>query len=277
MSIWNAVLLGLIQGIAEFLPISSSGHLAIVNNLFKLSNISEGHALFQSLLYFASLVSVCLVYGPELRLMGYELLSFGNMGPLAGQERAHYPAARCFFMLLLGTVPLFFALPFNSRIEALNDRDIFIGIMLILTGCLLYVSERMIPGTKNEKSMSVTDALIIGLCQSVSTIPGLSRTAVTMTAGVAVGLRRDFSVNFSFLLSIPAIFGAAILSFGRAVRDGIDWHSVPAYLVGTAVALITSVGIIHIMRYISRKGRFGSFAYYCWVVGVLSVILHLIF
>ena len=277
MSIWNAVLLGLIQGIAEFLPISNSGHLAIVNNLFKLSNISEGHALFQTLLFLASLSAVCIVYGPELRAMAFELLSFVDRGPLAGQERSHYPAARCFFMLVLATLPLFLALPFNSRVETLQNRDIFVGIMLILTGCLLYVSDRMIPGKKNEKSMSVTDALLIGLCQSVSTIPGLSRTAVTMTAGIAVGLRRDFTVNFSFLLSIPAIFGAAILSLGRAARDGIDWHSVPAYLIGTAVALVTSVGVIHLMRYISRKGRFGGFAYYCWVVGVLSVILHLIF
>lgn len=277
MSIGNAVLLGLIQGIAEFLPISNSGHLAIVNNLFKLSNISDGHALFQSLLYLASLASVCIVYWPEVRAMAFELLSFADMGPLAGQQRAHYPAARCFFMLLLGTVPLFLALPFNSRIETLNDRDIFIGVMLIFTGCLLYVSDRIIPGVKNEKSMSVTDALIIGLCQSVSTIPGLSRAAVTITAGEAVGLRRDFAVNFSFLLGVPALFGAACLSFGRAVRSGIDWHSVPAYLIGTAVALVTSVGIIHLMRYISKHSRFGGFAYYCWVVGVLSVILHLIF
>ena len=277
MSIWNAVLLGLIQGIAEFLPISSSGHFAVVNNLFKLSDISQGHALFQSLLYLASVISVCIVYWPEIRAMYYELLSFADLGPLAGQQRTHYPAARCFFMLALGTLPLFLALPFNSRIEALNNRDIFIGIMLILTGCLLYVSDRMIPGKKNQNSMSVTDALLIGLCQSVSTIPGLSRSAVTITAGIAVGLRRDFTVNFSFLLCIPAILGAAVLSFGKAVRDGIDWHSVPAYLVGMAVALLTSVCVIHLMRYISRKGRFGGFAYYCWVVGVLSVILHLIF
>ncbi len=277
MSIWNAVLLGLIQGIAEFLPISSSGHFSVVNNLFKLSDISEGHALFQSLLYLASLLSVCIVYWPEIRAMVFEVLSFADLGPLAGQERARYPAARCFFMLVLGTLPLLLALPFNSRIEALNDRDIFIGVMLILTGCLLYVSDRMIPGKKNANTMTVTDALLVGLCQSVSTIPGLSRSAVTITAGVAVGLRRDFAVNYSFLLCIPAIFGAAVLSFGKAVRDGIDWHSVPAYLVGMAVALLTSVAIIHIMRYISKKARFGGFAYYCWVVGVLSVILHLIF
>ena len=277
MTIWNAVLLGLIQGIAEILPISSSGHLAIVNNLFKLSNLSEGHALFEALLYLATLVSVCLVYWPEIRAMVHELLALAGMGPLAGQEKPHYSAARCFFMLALGTLPLFLALPINSRMDVLNGRNIFIGVMLILTGCLLYVSDKMIPGKKNQNSMTVFDALIIGLCQSVATIPGLSRSAVTITAGVATGLRRDFAVNFSFLLSIPAVLGAAILSFADALRSGIDWSCVPAYLIGTAVAMASGVVCIHIMRYISKRSKFGGFSYYCWVVGVLSIILHLIF
>ena len=277
MTIWNAVLLGLIQGIAEILPISSSGHFAVVNNLFKLSDISEGHALFQALLYLSTLVSVCLVYWPELRAMYYELLAMAGMGPLAEQERTRYSAARCFFMLLLATMPLLLALPINSRMAVLNDRNIFIGVMLILTGCLLYVSDKMIPGKKNQNNMTVFDALIIGLCQSVATIPGLSRSAVTISAGVATGLRRSFAVNFSFLLSIPAVFGAAILSFGNALRVGIDWACVPAYLVGTAVAILSGVASIHLMRYISRNSKFGGFSYYCWVVGVLSIILHLIF
>ena len=277
MAIWNAVLLGLIHGIAEFLPVSSSGHFAVVNNLFKLSDISQEHPLFLALLYLASLASVCIVYWPEISAMAYELLSFAGLGPLAGEERERYPAARCFLMLVLGSLPLLLAMPINSRMEALNGRNIFIGIMLILTGFILYISDKMHPGRKNLNSMSVTDALIIGLCQSVSTIPGLSRAAVTITAGVAVGLRRSVAVNFSFLLSIPAVFGAALLSLGDALRQGIEWSFVPAYLVGTAVALVTGIGAIHLMRYIGRNRRFGGFSYYCWVIGVLSVILYLIF
>lgn len=277
MTIWNAVLLGLIHGIAEFLPVSSSGHFSIVNNLFKLSDLSQGHMLFQALLYLASMASVMIVYWPEICAMYWELISLAGFGPLAGQEKERYPAARCFLMLVLGTLPLFLALPINSRMGVLNGRNIFIGIMLIMTGCILYVSDKMLPGKKNLSGMTIFDALIIGLCQSVATIPGLSRSAVTITAGMAVGLRRDFAVNFSFLLSIPAVFGAAILAFADALRDGIDWSFVPAYLVGTAVALVTGVLSIHLMRYIGKKRRFGGFAYYCWVIGVLSIILYLIF
>ena len=277
MTIWNAVLLGLIHGIAEFLPVSSSGHFSIVNNLFKLSDLSQGHMLFQALLYLASMASVMIVYWPEICAMYWELISLAGFGPLAGQEKERYPAARCFLMLVLGTLPLFLALPINSRMGVLNGRNIFIGIMLIMTGCILYVSDKMLPGQKNLSGMTIFDALIIGLCQSVATIPGLSRSAVTITAGMAVGLRRDFAVNFSFLLSIPAVFGAAILALIDALRDGIDWSFVPAYLVGTAVALVTGVLSIHLMRYIGKKRRFGGFAYYCWVIGVLSIILYLIF
>jgi undecaprenyl-diphosphatase len=277
MTIWNAVLLGLIHGVAEFLPVSSSGHFSIVNNLFKLSDLSQGHMLFQALLYLASMAAVMIVYWPEIRAMYWELISLAGFGPLAGQEKERYPAARCFLMLVLGTLPLFLALPINSRMGVLNGRNIFIGIMLIMTGCILYVSDKMLPGKKNLSGMTIFDALIIGLCQSVATIPGLSRSAVTITAGMAVGLRRDFAVNFSFLLSIPAVFGAAILAFIDALRDGIDWSCVPAYLVGTAVALVAGVLSIHLMRYIGKKRRFGGFAYYCWVIGVLSIILYLIF
>ena len=277
MTIWNAVLLGLIHGIAEFLPVSSSGHFSIINNLFKLSDLSQGHMLFQSLLYLASMAAVMIVYWPEISAMYREIISFAGLGPLAGQERERYPAARCFLMLVLGTLPLFLALPINSRMGVLNGRNIFIGIMLIMTGCILYVSDRMLPGKKTLSGMTVFDALIIGLCQSVATIPGLSRAAVTITAGMAVSLRRDVAVNFSFLLSVPAVFGAAILAFADALRDGIDWSFVPAYLVGTAVALISGVVSIHLMRYIGKKRRFGGFSYYCWVIGVLSIILYLIF
>ncbi len=277
MSIWNAVLMGFIHGIAEFLPISSSGHFAIVNNLFKLSSITDEHALFQSILYLTTAISVCIVYWPEITSMYYEIASFAGIGPLAGQEKKHYPAARCFLMLVAGSLPLLLALPINSRMGVLNDRNVFIGIMLILTGFLLYVGDKMLPGRKTVRNMTLYDALIIGLCQSVSTIPGLSRTAVTITAGRAVGLRKDFAVNFSFLLGVPAVIGAALISFVSALRNGILWSSVPAYLIGAAVSLVMGVGALYLMRLITQYRKYGGFSYYCWVAGVLSIVLHLIF
>ena len=277
MSIWTAALLGLVQGIAEFLPISSSGHLSIINNLFNLSEIQNGHLLFDVLLHLATLISILIVYWQDIVLMVYELLGFVNLGPMAGQRQARYPSARMFLMIVIATLPLFLILPIRKQLEVLYYRNIFIGIAIILTGCMLYVSDKMLPGKKTERSMTISDALIIGLCQCVATIPGLSRSGTTITAGIATGLRRDYAVKFSFLLSIPAVLGANILSIADAIKAGIDWASVPAYLIGMVVALLSGIISIHFLRYISAKGRFGGFAYYCWVVGVLAIIMSIIF
>ena len=277
MSMLNAVILGLVQGLAEFLPISSSGHLSILNNLFHMTTAENGHLFFDVLLHLGTLISILVVYWTDIVEMFYEVIGFVNLGPLAGQKREHYPAARMFLLIVAATLPLFLILPINDMIEGLYYNSIFIGVMLILTGCMLYVSDRMLPGKKTEKNMTFLDALIIGICQCVATVPGLSRSGTTITAGLATGLRRDYAVKFSFLMSLPAVLGANILSLADAAKEGVDWANMPAYLVGTAVALISGIGAISLLKYISKKGKFGGFAYYCWVVGVLSIILTAIF
>ena len=259
MSLLNAMILGLIQGIAEFLPISSS-------DMF-----------FDVLRHRGTLFSVCVVYWQDIVQMFYEVLGFLHAGPLAGERRAHYPAARLFLMIVLGTLPLFLILPINDMMEGLYYKSVFIGVMLVLTGCILYISDKMQQGKKTEKNMSMLDAIIIGLCQAAATIPGLSRSGTTITAGLATGLRRDFAVKYSFLLSLPAVLGANILAFAKAIRTGVDWSCLPAYLVGTVVAILSGIASISLLKHIAAKGKFGGFAYYCWVVGVLSIILTIIF
>lgn len=277
MSIWNAVVLGLVQGIAEFLPISSSGHLSILNNLFSMSSVEDGHMFFDVLLHLGTLISICVVYWQDIVEMFYEVLGFVNLGPMAGQRRERYPSARLFFMIVIATLPLFLILPINDMLESLYYNNIFIGVALILTGCMLYVSDKMTQGKKSGASMTILDAIIIGLCQCVATVPGLSRSGTTITAGIATGLRRDFAVKFSFLMSIPAVLGANILSLVDAFKSGVNWSYVPAYLVGMAVATVSGIAAISLIKFIADKGKFGGFAYYCWVVGVLSIILTMIF
>ena len=277
MSIGNAIILGLVQGIAEFLPISSSGHLALLNNLFDMSADANGHMFFDVLLHLGTLISICVVYWHDIVEMAQEVLGLVNIGPMAGQTREHYPGARLFLMIVVATLPLFLILPINDMLEGLYYKNVYIGVMLILTGCMLYVSDRMQPGRKTEKSMTVLDALIIGLCQCVATIPGLSRSGTTITAGISTGLKREFAVKFSFLMSLPAVFGANILAIADAFEEGIDWASMPAYLIGMAVAMVSGIAAIGLLKFISRKGKFGGFAYYCWVAGVLSIILTMIF
>ena len=277
MSIWNAILLGLIQGISEFLPISSSGHLSILNNLFGLNTDVNGHMFFDVLLHLGTLVSIAVVYWKDIVSMFFEVLGFVNLGPAAGERKNRYPAARLFFMIILATLPLVLILPMKDQLETLYYHSVFIGISLILTGCMLYVSDKMTPGKKTATNMTVLDALIIGLCQCVATVPGLSRSGTTITAGIATGLNREFAVKFAFLMSIPAVLGANLLTLVDAIRDGIDWSLVPAYLVGMAVAAISGISSIRLLHYVAKRGRFGGFAYYCWVVGVLAIILTMIF
>ena len=262
MTIWNAIILGLVQGLAEFLPISSSGHLSVLNNLF---------------VHLGTLISICVVYWQDIVDMFFEVLGVVNLGPLAGKRKAHYPAARLFLMIVLATLPLFLVMPVKDMLEGLYYDSIFIGVMLIFTGFMLYVSDKMVQGNKTEKNMTMVDALLIGVCQCVATIPGLSRSGTTITAGLATGLKREFAVKFAFLMSLPAVLGANILSFVDAVQEGIDWTSMPAYLVGTAVAMVTGIGAITLLKRISRSGHFGGFAYYCWIAGALSIILTMIF
>ena len=124
--------------------------------------------------------------------------------------------------------------------------------------------------------MTVGNALFIGLCQAIATIPGLSRSGTTITAGVAAGLDRTFAVRYSFLLSLPAILGANILSLIKACKTGIDISLLPAYLIGMAVAMISGIAAIGLVKFITNKAEFGNFAYYCWAAGLLTVILSLV-
>lgn len=277
MTIWNAVILGLIQGIAEFLPISSSGHLSILQNLFGMSTAENGHVFFDVLLHLGTLVSICVVYWKDIREMLWDCMDLIYVLRYPGVTvTERLPGVRLALMVVVGTVPLFAVVLINDYVKQLYYHSIFIGMMLILTGCMLYVSDKMSAGKKNGRTMRVRDAFLIGLCQAVATIPGLSRSGSTITAGVTVGLDREFAIKFSFLLSIPAVLGANILSLLEAFEYGVDPTYVPAYLIGTAVAMVVGVLSIGLLKYIVKKSGFGKFSYYCWGAGFITIILSII-
>lgn len=276
MSAINAIILGIIQGITYFLPVSSSGHISIICNLFDLAATDNEHIFFDVMLHLGTVFSVCIVYWNDIAGIISELRSSSARGSYQNQN-VHRPYTRLLFMISLATLPLLLILPINSNIQNLFGRNIFIGIMLILTGCLLFVSDKFLPGEKTELNISVFDAIIIGLCQSVSAIPGLSQPGVTITAGLATGLKREFAFKFAFLLSVPAVLGANIVSLISAAKRGIMWSSVPAYLLGTVFSMITGIFVLSFVKRFANKIRFSGFAYYCWLAGVMSIVLTLIF
>ena len=279
MTISSAILLGIVQGVAEFLPISSSGHLAILQNLFALS-AGEEHMFFDVLLHLGTLISICVCYWGDIVAMVREVFIVLRGGRKADGTPVTQPlgAARLFLMIVVGTLPLFLVLPINDSVEQLYYITPFIGVALLLTGCMLFVSDRMTPGKKTERNMRFRDALIIGLCQCVATIPGLSRSGTTITAGIATGLDRKFAMKYSFLLSMPAVLGANLLSIIKALtEESIDASLIPAYLIGMLFAMLSGIAAILLMKLIARKSKFGWFAYYCWGAGALTIILSLIF
>lgn len=277
MSIWSAIFLGIVQGLAEFLPISSSGHLSVLQNLLHLNSLEEGHLFFDVLLHLGTLVSIFICYWADIKGMVREIFIVLRGGRTASGERIKQPlsSARLFLMLVIATLPLVLIVPINDMVEQLYYQTWFIGVAFLLTGCLLFVSDKMTPGHKTEKNMRIRDALIIGCCQCVATIPGLSRSGTTITAGIATGLDRSFAMRFSFLLSIPAVIGANVLGIVDAIQQDFDLAQMPVYLVGMLAAIISGIGAIMLMKFIARKNKFGFFTYYCWAAGIITLVLSL--
>ena len=164
----------------------------------------------------------------------------------------------------------------KEYVEKLYYNVTFIGLALIVTGLLLFISDRVIKGKKNEKNATMLNAMFVGIAQAIAIVPGLSRSGTTITAGLFQGFDREFAIRFSFIMSIPAILGANILSLVEALKAGIDTSLLPVYLAGVAAATVSGLVAIKIVKLISQKDRFGSFAYYCWTVGLLVIILSII-
>ena len=279
MPVLVSLLLGLVQGITEFLPVSSSGHLSILQNLLHLGYSEDDHLLFTILLHFGTLISICVVYREDLRTMISDGIGFlrARADSDLGEPISLKPPARALLFVIVGTVPMLLTLFFLGSIKRLFMSTGFIGFALIASGGLLFISERYIQrGNKTEKTMTIVDALIIGLAQAVASLPGLSRSGTTIVVGLSRGLNGSFAVRFSLLLSIPAVLGATLLELFKAIRDGVNFSLFPIYLAGFVVAVVTGFFAIQIIRRLISKGGFGKIAYYCFGLGALAIIFSLI-
>ena len=274
MSLISSILLGLVQGLAEFLPISSSGHLAIAAHFMGQAGIGEPPPFFDVLLHLGTLAAVFAAYWQDIREMIVELIC-GVRDLARGTTPTPIPPARRLILLIIvGTLPLFVVLPVKDFIEGLGDNIYFVAGALIVTGFLLFASDRVKKGRKTEKTATLLDVLLVGVAQAIATCPGISRSGTTITAGCFVGLDRRFAVRYSFLMSIPAILGANILTLKDAIAEKtIIVSDIPVYLVGVAVAAVVGYLCIRLLKMIADKGRFGWFAYYCWAAGVIVLAL----
>ena len=278
MNIFSSIVLGAIQGVAEFLPISSSGHLSLFQHFFGLANPEET-LFFDVLLHLGTLIAVFIYYWRDIVELIQEF--FRLVGCVVSKKKREQvgrlsPSGRMILMIIVATLPLFVILPIKDKVESLYGNTIFIGIALLVTGFLLFWSDRMGRGRKTARSATMLDALLVGVGQAIAVVPGLSRSGTSISVGLMRGFRRTFAVRFSFLMSIPAVLGANILSIADAVQTGIEVSEIPVYIVGTIVAAVAGYFAIRMVNNLAGRGKFGAFAYYCWGVGAAAVITSLI-
>lgn len=276
MTYLMSAVLGFLQGVAEFLPISSSGHLSLFQHFF---GMEEPDSLFNILLHFATLIAVCVYYFQDVVEMIVEF--FRGVAALFSRtpSRGNPPEGRRLVLLVIvGTLPLFAVLPVESKIEMLGGSPVFVSCALLVTGCILFLSDRYGGGRKTAKNATIKDALLVGLAQGVATIPGLSRSGCTISAGMAMGFQRKFAVRYSFLLSLPAVFGATLLKVIKTIKaaEPLAEGILPKYLLGMAVAGVVGYFSIRLVDLLASKGKFGAFAWYCWGAGLLFLALSLV-
>lgn len=287
MSMLSAIFLGLVQGISEFLPISSSGHLSLFQHFFNMTG-TDGNLFFDVLLHLGTLIAIFVYYWRDildlLKELGRLFLLLLGKGerkdtitPSGGRRIRLTADSRMILMIIVATLPLFAVLPIKDKVESLYGNVYFIGCALLATGTILFVSDRLAKGKKTARSASMVDALLVGVGQAVAVVPGLSRSGTSISVGMLRGFQRTFAVRFSFLMSIPAVLGANIISIKDAMEAGIDTSLMPMYVVGTVVAAVSGYFAIRLVNILADKGKFGNFAYYCWGVGAAALVAALIF
>ena len=268
--------LGLVQGIAEFLPISSSGHLTLFQHFFGLE---ETDVLLNILLHFATMLAVWVYYYRDIWEMITEFFRWvGGLFSRKKHEGQVPEGRRMVWLLIMGTLPLVAVLFFKDAVERLCNRPEIVSIALIVTGAILFISDRLPKGKKTVRTASFRDALFVGIAQAIATVPGISRSGTTITAGLLRGFDRPLAVRYSFLLSLPAIVGATLLEILDVLQQPelVDFSLMPAYLAGMLVAGVVGYFAIGLINKLVTKGRFGVFSYYCWGAGVIFFVLSVI-
>ena len=269
MPIWLAVIMGIVQGFTEFLPVSSSGHLALVQNIVDFEAYMSSHMVFDIALHLGTLVSVVIAFWDDIKFLfvsGIDWLRHGF-------KVEKHEGRNTVFMLFIATLPLIVAYLLKDKIEEAFQNPVLIGVALLFTATILWLSDRVTGGKKMGGTMGIKDALVIGLMQMIAVLPGVSRSGSTMTAGLFTGLKRDFAVKFAFLLSIPAVLGATVTSIPDVLAMTWTGNDVVTFLVGIVCAAVSGYYAIFMVRKIAASKNFKYFAYYCACAGTLAIIL----
>jgi undecaprenyl-diphosphatase len=290
MSLLQSILMGILQGVTEFLPVSSSGHLALFKNIFNVN--TDTGLLFDTMLHLGTLVAVCIIYWKDvvkLVVAAVQLLIdvIANIRIFFTNRSKHTEvpyrrlinsAYRKFVVLILiTTIPTgIIGVAFSSLIEKASESLLVPGICLIITAILLLIADAQLPGKKKVKKTTYANAAVIGVAQGFATLPGISRSGTTITACLLLGFDRAFAVKYSFLASLPAILGANLLEFRHFDAAALANANFLYYFIGMIVAGVVGFVCIKIMIYVVRSNKFQYFAYYCAVVGIIAIIAYFV-
>lgn len=272
----HAIILGIVQGATEFLPVSSSAHLVIFQHLFKLDVAAGPMVAFDVCLHVGTLFAVLLALRREVAVIikGLFLKGEAEAAELSGGF-TYNEGPRAIWLVILGTIPaVILGLAFKKFFESLFMTLLPVGIALIVTGCILFATRLVKRNETKLSQMKWWHAIAVGFAQAVAIIPGISRSGSTISMGLYTGLDRQLAAKFSFLLSVIAIGGAGILEWKNFRLISHD-NFVPI-LLGTFASFVVGYLCVRWMLAIMRNARFSWFAIYCWVVGAAAIVYSLL-
>ncbi len=256
MTLFDAVLLGIVQGLTEFLPVSSSGHLVLGEALLGLTTPG---VVFEVTVHVATLCAVCWVFRRRLG------------GLLSGMAHGDAGSYAYVGLLLVATVPAaIIGTTMSGWIEPLFDRPVVAAALLLVTGGIVWTL-RITTGRAERERPTTRDAILVGIAQAVAILPGISRSGTTVAAGVGLGVAPARMAEFSFLMSIPAIAGAAVLQIPDVRGAGAVIGAAPL-VVAFAAAVLSGILAIGIFVRMLGRGTFYRFAYYCWAAGAAYLL-----
>lgn len=289
MNLLESIIMGLIQGLTEFLPVSSSGHLAIFKQLF---GMEDAGIAFDVLLHVGTLIAVFVAFRKDIwelivnavgiladvcRNIGIWFSNFSKRKLITEKKKKYIkvvstPYRRFVMLVLVTTIPTgIMGVVFNDVIENASTALIIPGICLLITGVLLLIADNTKAGSKDENTVSYRNAFGIGICQGFATLPGISRSGTTITACLVSRIDKTFAVKYSFIMSIPVILGAAVLKIPELGAESNSAGSIVNYIIGMLVAAAVGYVCIKTMLNVVKKQKFKYFAYYCFIVGTIAI------
>ena len=272
MTILEAILQGLIQGVTEFLPVSSSGHLSLFQHFF---GVSGDEAVFTTIaLHIGTLIAVFIAFRQKIWALILEALSMIK-DIFTGKFKwsTMNPNRRMIMMIIISILPLFIFYIFKDFFEGVSeDSDIIVeGICFLYTATILFLSDRCVKGNKKFGDITVKNAVTVGAFQGVALLPGVSRSGSTISGGLFCGFERETAVQYSFILGIPAILGGCLLQ----VKDAVDQKAMDIeplnFAVGFIVSAIVGICAIKMVNWLVKSDKFKIFAVYTLILGVVVI------